>query len=283
LRLATRTAMESFRRAPLLNVLSITTIAFSLFAFGLFGLVALNIRNALQSVEERVELRAFVANGTSQEQMAAAATDIRKYKEVASVGVVTQQMALTLARKELGEFQDVFDSEFLPASLDVKLRDGFRDPKTVRTVADRIRALEFVEDVRFGEEWIAQLYRLRNIAGVAGAALGLAFAAVAIIIIGATIRMAVLARSREISIMRLVGATDGFIRRPFLIEGSIKGVLGGVLALAMTYVAMRLLAEYLHVETAFFDGRIASFGILFGMLIGLVGSAVSVGRHLRRI
>ena len=100
---------------------------------------------------------------------------------------------------------------------------------------------DFVDDVRFGEEWITQLYRLRNIAGVAGAALGLAFAAVAVIIIGATIRMAVLARSREISIMRLVGATDGFIRRPFLIEGSIKGVLGGVLALVLTYLAMRVL------------------------------------------
>ncbi|MEO7084725.1 MAG: permease-like cell division protein FtsX [Gemmatimonadaceae bacterium] len=283
MRLATRTAMASFRRAPLLNILSITTIAFSLFAFGLFGLVALNIRNALQAVEERVELRAFVTNGTALDQMASAAADIRKYKEVASVEVVTQQMALARARKELGEFQDVFDSEFLPASLDVKLKDGFRDPKTVRAVADRIRGMEFVDDVRFGEEWIAQLYRLRNIAGVAGAALGLAFAIVAIIIIGATIRMAVLARSREISIMRLVGATDAFIRRPFLIEGSIKGVLGGGLALLMTYLAMRLLSQYLHVETAFFDRRIALLGLLFGTLIGLVGSAVSVGRHLRRI
>jgi cell division transport system permease protein len=283
LRLATRTAMESFRRAPLLNILSITTIAFSLFAFGLFGLVALNIRNALRSVEERVELRAFVANGTTLERMTDAAADVRKYKEVASVDIVTQQMALARARKELGEFQDVFDSEFLPASLDVKLKVGFRDPKTARVVADRLRGMDFVEDVRFGEEWITQLYRLRNIAGVAGAALGLAFAAVAIIIIGATIRMAVLARSREISIMRLVGATDGFIRRPFLIEGSIKGVLGGFLALGLTYLAMRVLTQYLHVETAFFDARLALLGVLFGTLIGLIGSAVSVGRHLRQI
>ena len=137
--------------------------------------------------------------------------------------------------------------------------------------------------MRYGEEWITQLYRLRNIAGVAGVALGLAFAAVAVIIIGATIRMAVLARSREISIMRLVGATDGFIRRPFLIEGSIKGVLGGVLALVLTYMAMRLLEQYLHFETVFFDRRLALLGILFGAMMGLLGSAVSVGRHLRQV
>src|SRR4051794_23254981 len=281
--LAWGSAMTAFRRSPLLSALSVTTIAFSLFAFGLFGLVALNIRNALLSVEERVEIRAFVTDSTPIEAITLASDSISKYPEVLRVDIVSQEQALERARKELGEFKDVFESRFLPASLDVKLKPGFRDPKTVNAVVERIRGYEFVDDIRYGEEWITQLYRLRNIAGVAGAALGLAFAAVAVIIIGATIRMAVLARAKEISIMRLVGATDGFIRRPFLIEGSIKGVLGGILALALTYVAMRVLQQYLHFETAFFDRRLALLGILFGAFMGLMGSAVSVGRHLRRV
>jgi len=281
--LSLRSAFRAFSRAPLLSLLSITTIAFSLFAFGLFGLVALNIRNALRTVEERVEIRAFVADKTPVEQIAAAAEDILKYPEVQQVDAVTQEQALASAKRELGEFKDVFESEFLPASLDVKLKPGFRDPNTVRRVADKLRALEFVDDVRYGDEWITQLYRLRNIAGVAGAVLGLAFAAVAIIIIGATIRMAVLARAKEIAIMRLVGATDWFIRRPFLIEGSIKGILGGTLALILSYVAMRALQQYLHLETAFFDQRTAMLGIASGAMMGLAGSAVSVGRHLRKV
>lgn len=281
--LSIQTAMTAFKRSPLLSALSITTIAFSLFAFGLFGLVALNIRNALQHVEERVEIRGFVADGTPIEKITAAADEVSKYPEVLSVEIVTQEQALARARKELGEFSDVFDGQFLPSSLDVKLKPGFRDPKTVRKVVDQVREYDFVDDVRYGEEWITQLYRLRNIAGVAGVALGLAFAAVAVIIIGATIRMAVLARSREISIMRLVGATDGFIRRPFLIEGSIKGILGGLLALVLTYLAMRVLDQYLHFQTAFFDRRLATLGVVFGALMGLLGSAVSVGRHLRRV
>ena len=280
---AFRTALIAFRRAPLLSALSITTIAFSLFAFGLFGLVAVNIKNALLRVEERVEIRAFVADQATIEQLTIAAGDISKFPEVLRVDVVSQAQALERARRELGEFKDVFEAQFLPASLDVKLKPGFRDPATVRKVVDRIREYDFVDDVRYGEEWITQLYRLRNIAGVAGVALGLAFAAVAVIIIGATIRMAVLARTREISIMRLVGATDGFIRRPFLIEGSIKGILGGALALVLTYLAMRLLAQYLHFETVFFDRRLATLGLLFGAIIGTLGSAVSVGRHLRRV
>lgn len=281
--LSLQNAMTAFRRSPLLSALSVTTIAFSLFAFGLFGLVALNIRDALQRIENRVEIRAFVIDGTSIEMITSVADEIMKYPEVQKVDIVTQEQALARARKELGEFSDVFDAQFLPASLDVKLKVGYRDPASVRSVVERVRGFEFVDDIRFGEEWITQLYRLRNIAGVAGLALGLAFAAVAVIIIGATIRMAVLARSREISIMRLVGATDGFIRRPFLIEGSIKGVLGGLLALALTYLAMRVLEQYLHFETTFFDRRLATLGVVFGALMGLLGSAVSVGRHLRRV
>src|SRR6185436_8172054 len=103
--LAFRTAFIAFRRAALLSALSITTIAFSLFAFGLFGLVALNIRDALRRVEERVEIRAFVTEGTAIELIASTSDSIAKYPEVARVDVVTQEQALERARNELGEFK----------------------------------------------------------------------------------------------------------------------------------------------------------------------------------
>ena len=275
------TALRAFRRAPLLSFLSVTTIAFSLFAFGLFALVALNIRQALDSVEERVEIRAFLSNDAAMSKAAAIANEIDNFAEVEKVELVTREQALQRARRELGEFRDVFESDFLPASLDIKLKPGFRTPASVRSVADRVRGYESIDDVRYGEEWISQLYRLRNIAGVVGTGLGIAFAAVAIIIIGATIRMAMLSSAKEISIMQLVGATDGFIRRPFLIEGATKGILGGALALAMTWGVMQLVERYLHFRTVFFDSRMALIGVLVGMGIGLIGSAVSVGRHLR--
>jgi cell division transport system permease protein len=262
--------------------LSITTIAFSLFAFGLFGLVALNIRDALDRLEDRVEIRAFVAEGTSPEQLATAAGDISGYPEVLDAKMVTQEQALVRAKKELGDFRDVFEGAVLPASIDVRLKPGARDPATVKRVASRVRAFSFIDDVRYGEEWIEKLYRLRNIAGIAGLVLGLAFAAVSVIIIGATIRMAVLSRAQEISIMRLVGATDSYIRRPFLIEGIAKGVMGGLLALLLTYVASTLIDRYL-IQTVFFDARVTLLGLLFGALIGLIGSSLSVGRHLRRL
>ena len=82
--------------------------------------------------------------------------------------------------------------------------------------------------------------------------------------------------------MRLVGATDSYIRRPFLLEGFAKGVMGGLLALLLTWLARLLIDRYI-IETVFFDQRMTAVGLLFGALIGLLGSAVSVGRHLRSV
>jgi cell division transport system permease protein len=277
-----REALTASRRAPLLSALGIVTIAFSLFAFGLFGLVAINIRRALEQVEERVEVRAFISDSTEIESVAAAMKDIGEFPEVARVDYLSKEQALERARKEMGEFADVFEAGVLPASIEVHLRPGMRSPAIVKSIADRIRTYHFVDDVRYGEEWVEKLYRLRTIATVAGIALGVAFAAVAVIIIGATIRMTVLARAKEISIMRLVGATDMFIRLPFLIDGLVKGVLGGLLALLFVWIANRVVNEY-FIQTIWFDREMIFFGVVAGALMGVLGSLVSVGRHLRRI
>src|SRR6478672_6912327 len=280
--LALREALNASRRAPLLSGLGVLTIGFSLFAFGLFALVAVNIRQALRSVEERVEVRAFVADGTPPEAIAAAMSDISAFPEVAHVDFVSQEGALARARKDLGEFSDVFEEATLPASIDIHLRPDLRGPDNVKSVAERVKSYQFVDDVRYGEEWVEKLYRLRGIAQAAGLGLGLAFAAVAIIVIAATIRVSVLAREKEISIMRLVGATDGFVRAPFLIDGFIKGIIGGLLALLLTWIAYRLIDTRL-LRLVFFDPRLIVIGILTGALIGVLGSATSVWSHLRRI
>ncbi len=280
--MALREAFSAFRRAPLLSALGVVTIAFSLFAFGLFGLVAVNIRDALQNIEGRVEIRAFIADGTPVEASSAAMGDINAFPEVASVTYVSQDDALVRARKELGEFSDVFEPGVLPASLDVKLKPGYRDPTTVKAVANRIKSYDFVDDVRYGEDWVAKLYRLRTIATLVGTGLGLAFAAVAVIIIGATIRIMVMARAKEIAIMRLVGATNGFIRMPFVLEGFIQGVMGGLLALALTW-ATNSAISHSFMRTAFFDPWLATLGVVGGAVIGLLGSTFAVGRQLRRL
>ncbi|MBI4421830.1 MAG: ABC transporter permease [Gemmatimonadetes bacterium] len=283
--LTLREALMSFRRAPLLSTLSITTIAFALFVVGLFGLVALNLRRALQQVEERVEIVGYLIRGTPVEVVTVAMGDVQQFPEVSSVEYVTEDQALARARQELVELQGIFDdlvSNPLPASLEVRLKPGFRDSRHVRDVAERLRGFRFVEDVRYGRDWVAKLDRIRDLAAIVGLVIGAAFAAASVIIIGTTIRMAVLQRGREIAIMRLVGATDGFIRRPFLLEGSLKGALGGLAAVGLSYAGYVSLDRLLF-QVAFFTPGQALLIVGFGTALGFVASAVSVTRHLGRV
>ncbi|HEY0969994.1 MAG TPA: permease-like cell division protein FtsX [Gemmatimonadales bacterium] len=279
---AARELFIGIRRAPLLSALSVVTIAFALFTVGLFGLVAVNLQRALDRVEEQVEIRAFIADGTPADVRVERMNAIAAYPEVAGVEYVSPEQALEQARRELGEFSDVFESGFLPASFEVRLKPGQRDPATVRRVSDRIAAGGVVDDVRYGQDWVERFHAIRNIATAAGLVLGALFAIVAVIIIGSTIRMTVLARTQEISIMRLVGATDGYIRRPFLLDGLLKGLLGGLLALLLTWLASVAVTRYL-VPTEFFEPRVAAIGVAVGAVIGFLGSTISVGRHLRRV
>lgn len=289
MKLLTREALLSFRRAPLLSVLSVTTIAFSLFTVGLFGLVAVNLREALRGIEERVEIVAYIFRGTPAETIAIATQDISAFPEVGDVSYVSEEEALRQARAELIEFRDAYrDLQVnpLPASIEVRMKDGHRDAPTVARVAQRLRGFGFIDDVRFGREWVQKLDSLRNLTGLVGLVIGLAFAAVAVVIIGVTIRLTILQRAREISIMRLVGATNWFIRGPFLLEGALKGLLGGLLSLVLCYAGYVLFRDNSGGTLSgliFFQPLQMVLIIVFGVLLGLAGSLVSVGRHLRHV
>src|SRR5690242_8136965 len=289
MKLLSREALLSFRRAPLLSGLSVTTIAFSLFTVGLFLLVAVNLREALKGLEERVEIVAFVLRGTPPETITLASQDIAAFPEVQDVQYVTEEQALARARRELVEFRDAYRDlsvNPLPASFEIRLKEGFRNAAAAERVAKRLEGFSFVEDIRYGRDWVERLDKLRNLAGIIGLVIGAAFAAVAVVIIGVTIRLTILQRSREISIMRLVGATNRFIRGPFLLEGALKGLLGGLLSLALCYggyILFRDKSGGTFSGLVFFRPEHMALIIVFGVLLGLCGSLVSVGRHLRHV
>ncbi len=284
MRLLVRETLLSFRRAPVLSALSVTTIAFALFVVGLFGLVALNIRVALADVEERVEIVAYLMRGTPVEVVTVAIGDIEAFPGVESATYMSEEDALAQARSDMTEFQEVFDDladNPLPASIEVRMASGYRDAETVEQVAEWLGSFRFAEDVRFGREWVERIDQLQRIAAVVGLVIGAAFAVASVIIIGTTVRMAVLHRSREIAIMRLVGATNGFIRRPFLLDGIVKGVLGGLAAIGLNYAAYAAINQIY--AASFFNVAQAVILVLFGTALGFLASAVSVARHLRRV
>lgn len=289
MKLVAREAFRTFRRAPGLSALAVAAIGFSLFTTGLYALVALNFRGALESIAERVEIVAFLMRGTPPETVTLASQDIAAFPEVLEVNYVSAEEALKRAQQELEEFREAYkelSSNPLPASLEIRLKPPYRSAAAVRAVADRLAGFAFVDDVRYGREWVERLDQLRRLASIVQFMIGIAFAIVAMAIIGVTIRITVLQRAPEIAIMRLVGATNNFIRGPFVLEGAIKGVLGGVVALLLCWAGFALFKAALGTDLPdlrFFRPVDMVVIVLFGTLIGLLGSLLSVGRHLKAV
>ncbi len=282
---AIREALAAFRRAPLLTALSTAMVALALYVVGLFAVASYNLHEALERVEERVEVVVYVRDDARDSEIQLLEEELRSMEEVGDTRYYSKEDALHRARVDLPEFEELFmdlDVNPLPASVEVELAAGFRTPESVARVADRASIYPFVEDTRYGQEWVDRLFLLRRIGGITTTILGSAFAVVAALIIGTAVRIAIFARREEIHVMRLVGATHGFIRRPFLLEGALTGILGGGLAVALTY------ASYLGVSRLIFrlewiplEWVVA--GMAAGGLFGLLASAFALRRYLREV
>jgi cell division transport system permease protein len=229
---------------------------------------------------------AFVQRGTPLETITVASQDVQAFPEVLEVRFISEAEALAREAARAGRVRAAhrdLEANPLPASLEIRLKPEFRDARNAQAVAERLRGFPFVDDVRFGRDWIQRLDRLRNLAAIVGLVIGLAFAIVAIVIIGVTIRITVLQRATEISIMRLVGATNRYIREPFLLEGVIKGILGGLLRCHVLAGSRSSEERRRGPRRTGVFGTPNPAGLLLGTAIGLLGSLLSVGRHLRYV
>lgn len=269
----------------MLTVLSSAMVGLALFVVGLFALATHNLKLALETVEQRVEIVAYLRDGTSGEEIVRARAELSSLPEVLVVDYVTKTEALEKARRDLPEFGNLFiDLEVnpLPASLEIRLRPGHHDPDTLERLALYASNFSFVEQVEFGREWVDKIFMLRRMGGLTAMLLGGGFTVVAALIIATAIRIAIFARRDEIKIMQLVGARDGFIRRPFLVEGAITGTLGGLLAAGLTFATFQAVFRYLF-TISWIPPEWVAGGIFAGALFGVIASSLAVRHHLREV
>lgn len=284
MRYTAREAFFAFRRSPLLTALSIVTIAFALYTLGVFGLVWLNIEGVLEGAEERVEVIAYLRDDTTTEESGALMREAVAYPEVDSITFVSKEDALARVRADFSEYEELYedlDTNPLPASIEIALKPGYRRTEQIQDVAARISRFGFVEEVRFGEEWVRKLNFLQDMSLFLGLVMGGIFGCVAFVAIGATINLVVLAREDEFAIMRMVGATPGFIARPFVLEGFAKGVIGALAALALLVATFGLL-ERRVLALEFYSPAEIAVGILLGGVLGSLASILSLRRHVSR-
>jgi cell division transport system permease protein len=279
-----REALAAFRRTPALSLLSTFAISLSLLVVGLFALTAYNIKRQIDRLDEKVEIVAWLRDDATLEQIQLTEHDLQGMPEVRRIDYTSKDEALVDAVQEMKDFREVFtglEENPLPASLKIRLRPGHRDPATLERLATRIKTYDSVDGVSFGADWVGKIVSLRRIAAGATALIGGAFAAVAAIIIATAVRISVFARREEIQIMRLVGATDAFIQRPFLFEGLLAGILGGLIAAALTFASFRIINLVQALE--WLPNSWALLGILAGAAYGFLSSAVAVRRQLRAV
>ncbi|MBL8920018.1 MAG: ABC transporter permease [Myxococcaceae bacterium] len=287
-----RTAVGSIVRSPFVHVIAVASLSLSLLGFGVARLARAQLDALVDSLGGEVELTVYLAGDAPAEQVAELERALTQ-RTGGEVRRVSPAEALGRLATQLGEdgkgLTELSDNP-LPWSLEVRLPKAARDPAALADLATRTRALPFVTGVDYGEEALARLTMIARALEIASLIVFSLVFLTAVIVVSATLQLAIFARREEIEIQKLVGATDRFVRVPFLLEGLLQGLLAAALALlavlglvtwlesgdggllAFTRLDGRLLVDW---------ARLSAELVGIGCLLGLLGSFIAVRRFLR--
>lgn len=281
-------ALRSLRENIVTTALTAVTLGVSLSIFSIFLFVFVNLNAAINSWGDRTQIVAYVKDGSEAPDRIRQA--VLGIPGVRSAEFVSKEKALKELKDELKGHEAILagvDSNPLPASFEIKVGDLYKNPGAVTAVVDRLKRMDWVEDVQFNRQWIEKISALLGFVELAAVFMGVFLAAATVFIISNTIRLAVYARKEEIEIMRLVGASNRFIKIPFFIEGVVQGLAGGLVALliigAGRYFVAAKIPQYLSfaVEAPLPVPVIVVILIVSGVTMGVAGSLISMAKFLR--
>lgn len=279
----------SFKRNIWMTLASIFTVVLSLFILGFFSIVILNLNKMADTLESQVQISVYLKDDLSQEEIDETKETLSKIEGLQDIKFTTREEAMENFKKRLGDQQfllDVLDdTNPLPDSFSLTVTS----PQQVKTIADTVVALDSVESASYSQDIINHLFNLTHLIRLIGVALIILLTGAAIFIISNTIRLTVFARRKEIAIMKYVGATDWFIRWPFLLEGICLGFIGGGLATIFLYIVYNQVTQEIYEAMAFFPlipqhpfiNYISLAILVAGIIIGALGSTISLKRFLK--
>lgn len=294
-----REGAKNIIRNGWMSFASISSISISLFILGVFLILTLNVNALADQIESQVEIRVFLSLDLPKEVTSGIESEIRSLPEVSKVTFVTKEEGMKLLREKLGEdnkaLLDGFDGKNNPLydSLTIEVYE----PSTVSLVADKIEALgkaktpNPITKVNYGQGTVEVLFKatsaIRNIGLIIVAGLALT----AMFLIANTIKLTIIARRREIGIMKLVGATNSFIRWPFFIEGALIGIFGSLVPILALFYGYSELISYSKLELGLMMIELITLqdiamkvGLLLlglGTVIGVWGSTISIRKFLK--
>ena len=280
---------KSIRRNGFMSFASISTVAVSLLVLGMFLMIFLNTNNLAQYLESQVQVSVYMQDSATDKELASVKEKLSKMPGVVKVTQVSKTQALERFKKRLGDQEQLLNSlgkdNPFPNSFEVQVDN----PERIKVLTPQIGQLPKVETAKFGQEVVEHLFQLTKILRFGGILLVIFLAMATLFIISNTIRLTVFARRKEVIIMKYVGATDWFIRWPFLLEGMTLGFFGAVLASVLINSIYSGLLERIHATLAFLPLLPTSplliyvdlFLLIAGTGIGALGSYISLRKFLQ--
>lgn len=281
-------SLKSMKRNRVMSFASITTVAAALFIFGIFMIIIANVNSAVDTVENKVEIKAFLKDDITSLQSREIEKEIKKINGVKSVIYESKDEALKKVTKELGDNKDLTegleeDNPF-PSSFIIKVYK----PSDVSYVSKELSKMDYFEKINDAQEVVNQIIKITNFIKLLSLILMIILGVIAISLIANTIKLTVYARKREISIMKYIGATDWFVRWPFILEGIMLGFLGSLIALGLLAAGYSYGLSMVTTKILFFSfvpidkimDLIFLRFCLIGMIIGGFGSFISIRKYL---
>lgn len=284
-----REVFLSLKRNNWMSLASIGTVAVSLFIFGMFMMLVMNMNKMAESLESQVQINVYLEEKTDRDDARSIEKDLKALNGVEKVTFVTKDQAMERFKERLGDQSSLLDAlddtNPLPDSFEVMIDK----PEQVKDTAAAIEKISGVETAKYGQDVMEHLFEMTRLIRIFGFSLMAVLALATLFIISNTIRLTVFARRKEIAIMKYVGATDWFIRWPFVLEGMVLGLFGSMIAAVILRFAYTAVTEKVYDSLAFFPlipvdpflDYITLAVLVMGMVVGAVGSAVSLKRFLK--
>jgi cell division transport system permease protein len=282
-----REAFKNLRLNLLMSVTAITTTAICILILGTAMMINAHVEGVVRKVEQDVAITAFFPEDTTEEKIEEVRSSVEGYPEVKESTYVSKEEALRRFEEIMADQPDIVEgigSDVLPASIEIQLKSA-RDSEAV---AEKLRNEGFTE-LSYPQQTVENINQFTNyvIWGLRGATI--VFFVASVLLIFNTIRLSIFARRKEIEIMKLVGATDDFVRTPFVFEGLAQGLIGAGFAALLVVWANALFVDWAHETIPFIPISSSAVNMLVvllvlisvGVTIGIVGSYLSVRRFLK--
>lgn len=286
-----RESLKSLGRNGWMTFASVSAVTVTLLLVGVFFLIMMNLNSVATSLEEDVEIHVYIDLTAEQDEIDQLGEQIKKLSGVESVTFSSKEEELAAFAESMGDEGELFSLWEQENPLHNKYIVTAIDPRNTQAVANKIQVLQSVSDTEYGAGKIENLFNILEIGRNVGLVLIIGLLFTAMFLISNTIKITILARRKEIEIMRLVGATNGFIRWPFFLEGIWLGVLGSLFPIFVIAMLYRYVFDYLSpklqgsfiqiLEYTPFIYQLSALLILLGALIGVWGSTMSIRKFLK--